>query len=281
MTKRMKGITGILIFGMSFFAIGGCAQKNEVIESPKEEIISESEIEEINETQVADSETEETQETANSETEVTQSDLQGTATLLYQGHASVRIVTAEGKVIYIDPFMGEGYDLPADLILETHDHYDHTQEKMIKETNEDCMVIKWSDALTGGEYQTFDLGYVTVEGVEAGYNPNHSKSVCVGYILTFSDGTKAYFSGDTSTTPSMAGFAERELDYAFLCCDGVYNMNTEEASECAKAINAKHSIPYHVETVQDDSGFDESVAENFDGPGRIILKPGEELELKK
>ena len=32
--------------------------------------------------------------------------------LLYQGHGSLRIVTAEGKVIYIDPCAGEGYDLP-------------------------------------------------------------------------------------------------------------------------------------------------------------------------
>lgn len=41
----------------------------------------------------------------------------GPATLLYQGQASIRIVTDEGKVIYIDPYAEDGYDLPADLIL--------------------------------------------------------------------------------------------------------------------------------------------------------------------
>jgi hypothetical protein len=30
----------------------------------------------------------------------------------------------------------------------------------------------------------------------------------------------------------------------------------------------------------DKSGFDISVAETFDGPGKIILQPGEELVLK-
>ena len=35
------------------------------------------------------------------------------ATLLFQGHASCRITTRAGAVIYIDPFAGEGYDLPA------------------------------------------------------------------------------------------------------------------------------------------------------------------------
>lgn len=106
------------------------------------------------------------------------------------------------------------------------------------------------------------------------------KGTLVGFILTFSDGVKAYFSGDTSTTPSMAGFAEKKLDYAFLCCDGVYNMDVKEASECAKTIGAKHTIPYHMEPVKDKSGFDLSVAESFDAPGKIILKPGGELVLE-
>ena len=203
-----------------------------------------------------------------------------TATLLYQGHGSVRIVTGEGKVIYIDPFSGDGYDLPADLILMTHGHYDHTQENLIFIKNEGCSVIKWSDALKNGEYKEYDFCFVNVKAVEAGYNKNHDVSECVGFILTFSDGVKAYFSGDTSTTPSMVGFAEKKLDYAFLCCDGVYNMDVSEASACAKTIGAKHTIPYHMEPVKDKSGFDMNVAKRFDVPGKIILQPGEELGLE-
>ena len=45
--------------------------------------------------------------------------------LLYQGHASVRITSNDGKVCYIDPFAGEGYERPCDLCLITHEHYDH------------------------------------------------------------------------------------------------------------------------------------------------------------
>ena len=202
------------------------------------------------------------------------------ATLLYQGHASIRIVTVEGKVIYIDPFMGEGYDLPADLILMTHGHFDHTKEELITERNEDCAVITWAEGLLGGTYRSYNLEFVTVEAVDAGYNKNHNVSECVGFVLTFPNGVKVYISGDTSTTPGMTGLAYEELDYAFICCDGVYNMDAEEASACAKVINAKHTIPYHTDPANSE-GFDLEVAEKFDGPGKTILQPGEELVLHK
>ncbi|MBQ9278329.1 MAG: MBL fold metallo-hydrolase [Lachnospiraceae bacterium] len=199
------------------------------------------------------------------------------ATLFYQGHASARIVTGEGNVIYIDPYMGEGYDLPADLILVTHEHYDHTKTELISKKNADCVTITWKEALEGGKHQSFDLGYVKVEAVEAGYNRNHDASSCVGYILTFSNGVTVYFTGDTSTTPQMSELSKRNLDYAFICCDGVYNMGLEEAAECAKTINAKHNIPYHMAPGSD---FDKNAAESFAAPNKIIIEPGEELVLE-
>ena len=201
------------------------------------------------------------------------------ATVLYQGHGSLRVITAEEKVIYIDPFFGEGYDLPADLILMTHGHYDHTQDNLITTKNADCVKITWAEALKDGVHQSFDLGFVKVEAVEAGYNKNHNAKECVGYVLTFSDGVTLYVSGDTSTTPTMPALAERNLDYAFFCCDGFYNMGVAEASECAKAVGAKHSIPYHM-IPANKGGFDRSVAESFTAEGRIILEPKEELKLQ-
>ena len=167
----------------------------------------------------------------------------GAATLLYMGQGSLRIVTAEEKVIYIDPFSGDQYDLPADLILVTHGHSDHNQIDLIETQNDDCRIITHEEALQDGTHQTFDLGYVTVEAVEAGYNQNHDVTKCVGYILTFSNGRSVHVSGDTSTTEQMPALAEKEIDYAFFCCDGRFNMDTEEASACAALVGAKHSMP--------------------------------------
>ena len=199
------------------------------------------------------------------------------ARLLYQGHASLRIVTGEGKVIYIDPYAGEGYDLAADLILVTHGHQDHNAVKKVRKRNEDCRIITWKEALVKGEYRTFDLGYAVVEAVQAGNNRNHSIKKCVGWVITLSDGITVYVSGDTSTTDQMAELAERKIDYAFFVCDGVYNMDMEEAIACAKLVNAKHSIPYHMKP---GSLFDQKKAEQFDVPNRLIIPAGGEISLE-
>ena len=197
--------------------------------------------------------------------------------LLYQGHGSLRIVTSEGKVIYIDPYAGEGYDLRADLILMTHGHSDHNQVKLIKKKNKGCKTITWKDALKKGKYKTFDLGFATVEAVQAGNNPNHNIKSCVGWVITLSGGITLYISGDTSTTDQMAELGERDLHYAFIVCDGIYNMDMDEAIACAKLVNARHSIPYHMAP---GKLFDQERAELFDVPNRLIIPAGEEITLE-
>ena len=102
------------------------------------------------------------------------------AVLLYQGQASIRIVTDEGKVIYIDPYAGDSYELSADLILVTHSHFDHNQMDKVEKRNEDCRIITYKEAVQNGEHRIFELDFVTIEAVEAGYNSLHDVNDCVG-----------------------------------------------------------------------------------------------------
>lgn len=201
----------------------------------------------------------------------------GRAKLLYQGHGSLRIVTADEKVIYIDPYAGEGYDLPADLILVSHGHGDHSAVELIQNRNEDCRIVYYSDALVNGEYKTYELGYATVEAVQAGNNRNHDIKECVGWLITLPDGISVYATGDTSTTEQMAELADRNINYAFFVCDGHYNMDMEEAIACAKLVKAQHSIPYHMAP---GALFDAERAELFDTPGKMIIPAGEEIVLE-
>lgn len=193
--------------------------------------------------------------------------------LLYQGHGSLRLTSNDGKVIYIDPFAGDGYDKPADLILVTHQHSDHNRTELPPHA-EGCKIIQNMDALRGGEYQKFLVDGISVEATEA-YNKNHHKDQCVGYLVTV-DGVLLYFAGDTAQTEQMKSLAERQIDYAFLPIDGIFTMNVKKAAECARLIKAKHTVPIHMAPGR---LFDERKAEKFAADGAMVIRPGEEIQL--
>ena len=195
------------------------------------------------------------------------------AKLLFQGHGSFRITTDSSIIIYVDPYVGEGYDMPADIILVTHQHGDHNKvQKVVKKNT--CVIIQDQDALKDEAYQSFSISGVGIQSVPA-YNSKHDRKHCVGYILTF-DGLKLYAAGDTSTTEEMKAYAAMNIDYALLPIDGIYNMNAAEASLCADLIGAKHAIPIHMIP---GALFDAQKAEQFTAKNRLIVSAGEEIEL--
>lgn len=263
----MKRIIGILILLCMVFTLFACADN-------KADSSAESTTEKQNETENLTSDRETNEEAQKSENAGSH------AKLLYMGQASIRITTSEGKVIYIDPYVGDGYEPAADLILVTHSHYDHNGVDKVENRNPDCRIITWEEALEGGKHQTFDLGYAVVEAVEAGYNSWHDVKECVGYIITLSEGISVYVTGDTSKTEQMPELADKHIDYAFYCCDGAFNMDLDEAAECTRLVGAKHNIPYHI-LAQDGVYFDRERAEQFDAPNRLIIEEDEEIELKR
>jgi L-ascorbate metabolism protein UlaG (beta-lactamase superfamily) len=194
--------------------------------------------------------------------------------LYYQGHGSYRITADDRRVIYVDPYAGDGYDLPADVILVTHGHGDHNQVQLVTQ-KPSCRVITNVEALAGGKHNCFDLGDgLAAEAVEAS-NRNHDPAKCVGYIITV-DGVKIYCSGDTSKTEQMKSFAKRKLDYALFPLDGVYNMDLDEGAECTRIVGAKHNIPIHLKP---GALFDRKKAEKWEAPNKLIVEPGQEIEL--
>lgn len=206
----------------------------------------------------------------------------GKVELTYMGQASLCIVTDNGKVIYIDPYSGDDYSKPADLILVTHEHFDHNAIGKVVNRSEGCRIIRSRDAIIKSKHQKFILDYVTVEPVQAGFNRMHDPNSCVGYVLTFCNGKKVYVSGDTSTTDQMRDgtMAEMKIDYAFLCTDGVYNMDNDEAARAAEMIKAVHTIPYHNSTANDGYNFSDKAAEEFAVANKIIVRPGEKIIIE-
>ena len=193
------------------------------------------------------------------------------AELLYQGHGSFRICTAEGAVIYVDPYAGEGYYREADLVLVTHEHYDHNQVDLVH-LKADGKIYRAADFLKDGTYGSMTACGVEIRSVEA-YNQNHPKDQCVGFLMKV-DGKLLYLAGDTSETEEMKALAKEPIDYAFLPMDGIYNMDRKEAERCARIIGAAHTVPVHMKP---GALFDEETAQAFQAEGKVVMKPGDTL----
>ena len=191
--------------------------------------------------------------------------------MLYQGHASFRLESEEGKVVYIDPYAGEGYDLPADIILVSHFHADHSMvEKCPQKDN--CIILTPDQMIVAGEYQIKQFGNLIIKGVPA-YNEKHDRKTTVGFLIKDGE-TTYYIASDTSKIPEMADLNKEKISYAMLPCDGFFNMGPEEAAECAEIIGARYSIPIH--TCRNTEGiYSEENAEKFKCEGRLLIKPGE------
>jgi L-ascorbate metabolism protein UlaG (beta-lactamase superfamily) len=197
------------------------------------------------------------------------------AKLFYQGHSSFRITTDEGKVIFIDPYAGVGYQTPADLVLITHEHYDHNAITLITR-KPGTIVIRSKDALYGGVYRQFDECGVHIQAVPA-YNAHHKKEECVGYVLSF-DGVTLYHAGDTDFIPEMADLTKLHIDYALLPIDGFYTMSPEDASKAAIEIAPKHMIPMHMKP---GMLWDYHQAMKVTAPMAMLMKPNDNIDLVK
>jgi L-ascorbate metabolism protein UlaG (beta-lactamase superfamily) len=162
------------------------------------------------------------------------------------------LIKARGKVIVIDPFRIKECE-PADVILVTHDHYDHCSPADIQKIRKDSMIIVTepdSAKKLSGDVRTVRPGdKITVSGVpiEAvpAYNTDkefHPKEKgWLGFIVTV-DGVRIYHAGDTDHIPEMTSF---QVDVALLPVSGTYVMTAEEAAEATKKINPEVAIPMH------------------------------------
>ncbi len=171
--------------------------------------------------------------------------------LHWLGHDSFRI---DGPpVIYMDPWQLKGQPLQADLVLVSHEHYDHCSAQDVNRIRGPKTVVIANPSaaaklgrdvrvIRAGEKQT--IGDVTVEAVPA-YNIGkrfHPKEAGgVGYIVTVG-GTRFYFAGDTDLIPEMD---QIRCDIALLPVSGVYVMTAEEAARAAGRIKPKIAIPMH------------------------------------
>lgn len=205
------------------------------------------------------------------------------------GHASWKISTC-GKIIYIDPYIGE-YDDKADVILSSHHHDDHCKPDkvaLIKKADTEIIAPPECGKKLGIEVislkpgEAIKLGDVLVEAVEAyNYkrfrspgNPFHPRGIGVGYLITAEDKI-IYHVGDSDFIPEMKEL--KDIDVMLVPSGGTYTMDNHEAAEATIALRPKIAIPMHIWDT-DPKEFKKLVEQSADIKVKV-MKPGEELTL--
>jgi L-ascorbate metabolism protein UlaG (beta-lactamase superfamily) len=196
------------------------------------------------------------------------------------GHDGFRIDAS--KVLYLDPYQMKS-TVPADIILVSHDHFDHcSPDDIQKILKKDTVIItdKASACKLTGDVRVVQPGdRLTVLGVEVeivpAYNTNkqfHPKSDGkLGFIITI-DGARVYHAGDTDFIPEMKKI---KADIALLPVSGTYVMTADEAVEAALAIHPKFAIPMHYGAIVGSESDAKQFADKLKGKIEVKILPQE------
>ena len=176
-------------------------------------------------------------------------------------HASLAI-SWKGKSIQVDPVTACGKhtdyanEFPkADIILITHEHFDHLDKDAVTALKKDgtrivangrsVEILGEGEALSNGQSVTIDgirIDAVPAYNTTDGHLQFHPKGRDNGYVLTV-DGLRIYIAGDTEDIPEMSLL--KDIDIAFLPVNQPYTMTPQQCIRAASILSPKVLIPYH------------------------------------
>ena len=182
----------------------------------------------------------------------------GELKIYFVGHGTL-MLSYDGFIIHVDP-VSEYADyttMPkADVILVTHQHFDHLEKEAVEAVctdttgifldSESAGILGTGTVIRNGDTVTItpDIGLRAVPAYNTTEDRTtfHPKGRDNGYILSF-EGLTVYIAGDTEPIPEMADLGR--IDIAFLPMNQPYTMTPRQAAEAAATIKPGILYPYH------------------------------------
>jgi len=167
--------------------------------------------------------------------------------------------------VYIDPYkLSKSYEKisDADIVLITHNHFDHLSIEDLKNIiNERTVIVSAQECLSQlkslkvkesigidphNSVKVDDLRIETVPAynIDKDFNPKNDKKI--GFIVEFGN-DRLYHTGDSDIIPEMK---DTNPTIVLIPVSGTYVMTAEEASRAVnELINPKIAIPMHYGTI--------------------------------
>ncbi len=159
----------------------------------------------------------------------------------------------------IDPFQLSSPQEPADIILITHEHFDHCSPKdfsqLLKQTTvvyaaeacgTDLSVPKLVTVRPGERYEERGIVIETVPAynIDKTFHPHDGTRV--GLVITV-EGQRIYHAGDTDFIPEMKEL--RDISVALVPVSGTYVMTAEQAADAVDSFMPKLAVPMHYQSI--------------------------------
>ena len=184
--------------------------------------------------------------------------------ITWSGHAGFKIIYGNMKV-YIDPYkLSKSYEKisAADIVLITHNHFDHLSIEDLKNIiNERTVIVSAQECLSQlkslkvkesigidphNSVKVDDLRIETVPAynIDKDFHPKKDKKN--GFIVKFGN-DRLYHTGDSDIIPEMK---DTNPTVVLIPVSGTYVMTADEASKAVnELINPKIAIPMHYGTI--------------------------------
>lgn len=227
--------------------------------------------------------------------------------ITWLGHGTAQFETEAGEVLVMDPWIEGNPSYPkahvfkrVDAIAVTHGHFDHIHDVLPLANKFSPKIVGIFETTTWLESKgatntvgmnkggTLDLGFVKLTMTHAVHSCgilDDGKIIyggeAAGYVLSWQDGRRIYFSGDTNVFSDMALI--RELyspELAFLPIGDHYTIGPLEAAKAVELLQVKTVVPMHFGTFPLLTGTPEALHQKLKGSATKLwdLKPGETVD---